>query len=312
MDVRAELAAARGHSARGLACADPAGDALGVDEHLLDLGARGRLEGGHRGGADEDGVHGHRGETVVERPLPGEIVGRAFWRADPAADGEDDVRPAAELAVGGEEEVVEGLPRVVPAGAAALDLHDDRDARRFGGYADDLPDLCDGAWLEGHVSDAGLAELVDELDRIIKVGNAGGDDDAVERDAGGARLLHEALAADLHVPQVGVEEEGVELGRAARLEQLGQALGVRGEDGLGDLSTAGELRPVARVRRGGDDGRIDGRRSHACQHDGRGSGETGERGLYVSSAIRKTDQARLVSAPGQLDRRRGARSEEVA
>ena len=94
VDVRAELAAARGHPARGVACADPAGDALGVDEHLLDLRARGRLECRHRGGADKHGVHGHRGETVVERPLPGEIVGRALGRAYSAADGKDDVRPA--------------------------------------------------------------------------------------------------------------------------------------------------------------------------------------------------------------------------
>ena len=186
----------------------------------------------------------------------------------------------------------------MPSRAAALDLHDDRDARRFGGDAHDLADLCDGSRLEGHVPDAGLAEFVDELDRIVEVGDSGGDDDAVEGNPGGARLLHEAFAADLHVPQVRIEEEGVELGSAARFEKLGEPLGVRGKDGLGDLPAAGEFCPVARVRRGSDDRRIDSRGCHAREHDRRGSGETRKRRFYMCSAVRKSDQARLVSAPG--------------
>ena len=41
--------------------------------------------------------------------------------------------------------------------------------------------------------------------------------DAVERRAGGAGPLHQALAAELQLPQVRVEEQRVELHRAARV-----------------------------------------------------------------------------------------------
>ena len=64
-------------------------------------------------------------------------------------------------------------------------------------------------------------------DGVLELGDAGADHQAVERSAGEARLLHEALAADLQLPQVGVEEEGVELRRAALVEQLGQLGDVR-------------------------------------------------------------------------------------
>ena len=37
-----------------------------------------------------------------------------------------DVRPGAQLGVGGQQQVVEVLPRVVPTGAATLDVDDDR------------------------------------------------------------------------------------------------------------------------------------------------------------------------------------------
>ena len=72
-----------------------------------------------------------------------------------------------------------------------------------------------------------------------------------------AGLLHQALTAQLQLPQVGVQEQRVELDRAARLEQrlqLGDALV---EDRLGDLSAAGQLGPVARVGRRGDDLGVD-------------------------------------------------------
>ena len=67
VDVGAELAAARGHAALGGARADPVAGAAGVDEQLLDLGGRGRLEGRHRGGADQDAVERHGREAVARR-----------------------------------------------------------------------------------------------------------------------------------------------------------------------------------------------------------------------------------------------------
>ena len=112
-----------------------------------------------------------------------------------------------------------------------------------------------------------------------------GDDDAVERGARGAGLLHQALAAELQLPQVRIEEQRVELDRAARLEQVRQLRDVVGEDLLGDLSATGELGPVAGVGRGGDDLRVDRRRGHAGEQHRRATGERGERGLDDDAAV---------------------------
>ena len=204
VDVRTELAAAGGHASVGLAGADPGVDAHGVDEHLLDLGAGGGLEGGHGGGADEDAVDGHGRVAVGVGPGPRQVVGRPLGGADATADAEDDVGPLAQHGVGGQQEGVEVLPRVVTAGAAALDLDDHRHVGDLGGDAHDLADLGDGARLEAHVPQSGLGELLDEGDRLVELGDAGGDDHAVERHARGAGTLDEALASDLQLPQVGV------------------------------------------------------------------------------------------------------------
>ena len=68
-----------------------------------------------------------------------------------------------------------------------------------------------------------LVQLVDQRDGLFEFGDARADDDAVDRGAGLARLLHQPLAADLKLPQVRVEEQRVELDGAARLEQLRSA-----------------------------------------------------------------------------------------
>ena len=64
-----------------------------------------------------------------------------------------------------------------------------------------------------------LVELLDQLDGLFELGDAGADDDAVDRGAGLTGLLHQPLSADLQLPQVRVEEQRVELDGAARLEQ---------------------------------------------------------------------------------------------
>ena len=125
VDVGAELAAAGGHAALGFSGADPVVGAVGVDQQLLDRGRGGRLQGGHRRGADQDAVDRHGREAVVLGPAAGQVVGGPLGGADAAADADHDVRQLAQLGVGGQQQVVEVLPRVVPTGAAALDVHDD-------------------------------------------------------------------------------------------------------------------------------------------------------------------------------------------
>ena len=95
-----------------------------------------------------------------------------------------------------------------------------------------------------------------------------------------AGLLHEALAAELQLPQVRVEEQRVELylrgpARAASVSFATLSAKIC----LGHLSATGELGPVAGVGGGGDDRRVDRGRGHAGEQDRRATGQAGERGL---------------------------------
>ena len=262
VDVGAELAAPGGHARGGVSGADPFVAADGVDEQLLDLGGGGGLLGGHRGGADEDAVERHLGIAQVLRPHAGQVFGGPLGCADATADADHHVRAGAQLAVGGQQQVVEVLPRMVPAGAATLDLHNDRMIRDLGGDPHDGADLLDGARLERDIPQTRLDELVDERDGVVEFGDAGGHDHTVERCALRACLLHDAFAAELQLPQVRVEEQCVELRLAARLQQIGECGDVVGEDLLGDLTATGELGPVPGVGGCGHDRGVDGRGCH--------------------------------------------------
>ena len=225
VDVGAELATAGGDVAVAAAGADPAavdvrGDAGGLDEELLDGRGGGGLLGGHRRGADQDTVDGHGVLAVGGRPGAGEVVDRAVRRTDAAADADDEVLDRAQCGVRREQQLVEVLPRVVSARDATLDVRDDRGVD-LTGDGQHLADLLHRAGLEHDVADAGLVQVLDDRDGVLELGDAGTDDEPVEGRARETGLLHEALAADLELPQVGVEEEGVEL-RGARPRRAGR------------------------------------------------------------------------------------------
>lgn len=188
VDVGAELATTGGHTALGGARTDPVRGTGGVDEELLHLGRRGRLEGGHGGGTDQDAVQRHRREAVRDGPAACQVVGSPLRRADAATYAEDQVRSGTQLGVGVEEQVVEVFPRVVTTGAAALDVGDDGERGNLVGDADHRTDLRDRARLERDVAESGLGEVLDDRDGILELRDAGGDDDAVER-APAARAL---------------------------------------------------------------------------------------------------------------------------
>ena len=113
---------------------------------------------------------------------------------------------------------------MVAAGTPTLDVHDHRLGGHLGRDADHRADLLDGAGLEHDVADADVVELVDQLDGLLEIRDAGADHHTVDRRAGLAGLLHQPLATDLQLPQVRVEEQRVELIGATRLEQSGQLL----------------------------------------------------------------------------------------
>ena len=113
------------------------------------------------------------------RPGAGEVVDRAVRRTDAAADADDEVLDRAQVGVGREQELVEVLPRVVTAGDAALDVRDDGGVD-LAGDREHLADLLHGAGLEHDVADAGVVQVLDDVDGVLELGDAGADHQAVE------------------------------------------------------------------------------------------------------------------------------------
>ena len=256
-------------------------NARSADEHLLDFRVGVRFLGGHDGGADEHAVHRHERTAVFGGPFAGDVVGAAFRRADAAADHEHEVGLLAHFGVGAQQQIVKRFPRVVAACGAAFDLDEHLGWRDGLGDAHHLADLVNGARLEAHVREAVGVEVVDEFHGLVEFRNAGGDDDAVDRRAAGALLRHDALGAELQVPQVAVHEHGVEFDGAAFFELLFELGHMTVEHAGGDLAAACEFRPVAGVGGRGHDFRFHGGRGHACQQHRSLAGELGECGAHL-------------------------------
>ncbi len=154
---------------------------------------------------------------------------------------------------------------MVASGPAALDVGDHGFGGYLGGDPDHRADLFDGARFETDVRDTRATEFVDEFDGFFEFGDPGADDQAVDRGAGLTGLLHQAFSAHLELPQVGVQEQRVELNGPAGLEQIDQFGHPPLEDRFGDLSAAGQFGPVSGVGRRGDDPGVHGGRGHAGQ-----------------------------------------------
>ena len=283
VEVRVQLGQPGGHSPANLAPAHPAlGDAGRRHEQVLDRGARCGLGGGHKRGSDEHAVDGHRRAPVGDGPRAVEVVGGALGVAEPASRANDDAG-LAQLRIRRKQQLGKRLPRVVAAGLPVLHHGDERQIHalfvQLAGDLHDLADLRHRAGLEGNVRESLGSQALDELDRLVELGDAGGDDDAVKRRPGRALLRHRAAGSEMQAPQVRVEEHGVELGRAAGFEELAEPVEMVGEDLLGDLPAAGHLRPMSGVSRGGDDLRLDGRRRHAAHEDRRTARQPREGGF---------------------------------
>ena len=296
VDVREQVGLGGSHTVSAGAAANPAAvrvvaNARGVDEEFLD-GVRGLgLLGGHGDGADEDGIDRHGGHIILGSPGAGEVGRGALRGVDAAAHGEVDVGVQADLGVGLEQHVVEVDPRVVAASVAVLDLDDDLILRVRGGDLEHVANLLRGARLEGDEGEAVLVQLCEELGGLVDLRDTGGHTHAVERSAGRAGLGHDAGLAELQVPQEAVEEHGVELGGAARLEFRLHDFTVLGEDLVGVHAATGHLRPVTGVGGRGDDLAVGRGRRHAAKHDGRQAREIRETGLRILLAVRQADEA---------------------
>ena len=126
--------------------------------------------------------------------------------------------------------------------------------------------------------DPDVMQFIDQCDGVLEVGHTGADHQAVDRGAGLTGLLHQALSADLQLPQVRIQEQRVELNHPAGLEQCAQFCHPPIEDRLGHLAATGEFGPVPGIGGGGDDAGVDRRGRHPGQQDRRIAGEPGEFG----------------------------------
>ncbi len=312
VDVRTELATAGSHAALSFSGADPLTGALGFDQHLLDRRRGGGLQCGHGGGADQDPVDRHQREAIGLRPAPGQVLGRALRGTDATADADGDVGARPQLRIGRQQQVVEVFPGMVATGAPTFDVHDHRLGGHLGGNADHRADLLDGAGLEHHVADSDVVEFVDQLDGFFEVRDARADHHTIDCRAGLARLLHQPLATELELPQVGIEEQCIELIGAPRLEQTGHLVDAVGEDLLGDLPAAGQLGPVPSVGRRGDDLGVHGGGRHAREQDRRPTGQPSELRRELHPAVGETNSGRGITRPGPGNLGRGSDGEEVA
>ena len=210
---------------------------------------------------------------MLLRPRAGEVLRGALRCGDAAAHGKVDVAVSADLSVSLQQHVIEIDPGVVAASMPVLDLHDDLIVRVGSGDGQHVPDLLGGAGLEGNIGEAVLMQAGEELAGFLHFWDAGRDAHTIERRTGRTGLGHDACLAKLQVPQEAIEEHGVELRSAARVQVLFHDCEVGTEDLIGVHATAGHLRPVSGVCRRGHDLTVSGGRSHAAQHDG---GETRE------------------------------------
>ena len=125
----------------------------------------------------------------------------------------------ADAAIGGSEQLVEVLPRVVATGVTAFDLHDDKSWGLLGD-AQYLVDLLDGAWLECDPREVVRVQGLYEFHCLIERWDTSRDNHAVDGRTVCACLGEGALACDLAAPLRCGEIHGVELCVHAWLEEF--------------------------------------------------------------------------------------------
>ncbi len=312
VDIGAQLAAARGHSAVRGTRAHPVRGAGGVDQQLFHLGCGRGLQRGHGRGTHQHTVERHGRVTVRRRPGAGQVFGGPLRGPDPATDADHDISVGAQFGIGFEQEIVQVLPGVVPAGPTTLDVHDHRVVGHLVGDPEHRADLRDRARFERDVADPRLGQFLDQRDGFLELRDTGGDDHTVERSARRACSLNQPLTPQLQFPQVRVQEQRIELHLPSRVQQFLQIRHAVGEDLLGHLATTGQFRPVAGIGRGRDDLRVHRGRGHPRQQNGRAPGELGERGLHHDPAVGQPHRARRERGPRPRDLRGGARGQQMA
>ena len=231
--------------------------------------------------------------------------------ANATAHTQHHVRLTADFAVGGQQQVIQVHPGMVAASVAVLHLHDDHGIRVVLGDLQDRTNLLHGARLEADVGEAILVQALDQLLSFLQLGDTGGHGHAVDGGACGAGARNNTLRAKLQVPHVAVEEHGVELRCAARLQLGHQAVTILGEHFLRILATTGQLGPETSVSGCCDNIRVHGGGGHARQQDWGVAGQAAKRGDNLHAAVRQLHQLRGEPLPGVLLRDGGTGSDQL-
>ena len=200
---------------------------------------------------------------------------------------------------------------MVAASVAVLHLHDDHGIRVVLGDLQDRTNLLHGARLEADVGEAILVQALDQLLSFLQLGDTGGHGHAVDGGACGAGARNNTLRAKLQVPHVAVEEHGVELRCAARLQLGHQAVTILGEHFLRILATTGQLGPETSVSGCCDNIRVHRGGGHARQQDRGVAGQAAKRGDNLHAAVRQLHQLRGEPLPGVLLRDGGTGSDQL-
>ena len=289
----------RRHTGHAATAADPTavvlrGQARRIHEQLLDRIRGLRLLRGHSHGADEHTIHRHRRQPELLGPTARDQFRGTLRRVHATADGEHRVVVRADLGVGLQQHVLQINPGVVAASMAVLHHQDDLVVRVRRSDCERVADLLRCTGLERNVREAILVQLREQLCGLVDVRNARGDTHAVKRSTSSAGLWHHARLAELQVPQEAVEEHGVELRRATRLQKRLEVGGVLAKLLLGVHAATGKFCPVAGVGSSGDDLAVCRRRRHATQDDWGQASQRRELRLRVRLAVRQRNHSRRV------------------
>ena len=273
MQISQQVRLGRRHTANTLTAANPTPVVLrrqtwSIHQQLLD-GVRsfGFLRG-HRHRAHKDTIYRHLCQAEFFRPGTGDQLRSARRRVDAATDGEHRVVMRADLRIGFQQHVFQINPRVMPTRMAVFDHEDHRII--WIGFCDlqRVAHLLRRARLKRDVGETITVQLRKKLCCLLNLGDASGNTHTVKWCARSACFGHHAGLPKLQVPQEAVEEHGVELCGAARLQEANKTVFVLAKLLLGVHATTGKLRPVAGVGGSRHNLTIGRRRRHTAQDDG--------------------------------------------
>ena len=285
VNIRTQLRTARRHAIFRMPRANPLVNTFSVNQQLLHRIASLGLFTRHRHGTQQNAINRHQRAIIRTGPLTRDVIRSALRRTNTTTDTQHNVVTRADISIRRQQQIIQVLPRVVATSAAALHLNNDRNTRHRTSNRQHINNLLDRTGLEDNPREARSTQLVDKRHGLVMLRHTGGDHNAVNRSTIRTGLRHQALAANLHLPQIRIQEHRVELGIHTRLQQLLQLRQVALEDLRSHLAATSKLRPVASIRRGSNDLWVNSRGRHTRKQHRGTPRKLSELGDHTSTSI---------------------------